>query len=72
MAKIDQKKLIQKRRTHDEMLLALHDIATGCEKDIDDPAIVLSDCIQELLQNRQIVEDVKGFVSLMATKTSRQ
>lgn len=53
------------------MRMALHDLQ-GSTIDIDDPKIVLSDAIEELLEKRQIVEDVRNFIQTWAPKLARR
>jgi hypothetical protein len=68
MAKIDPKKKIQKRRTEEEMRCALMDYDTGhtqrsTPSQDDDTGIILKDCIEELLEARKTLEQIRGFVS---------
>ena len=75
MTKINPNKLIQKRRTEQEMRTALYDLRIGCPKlehGIDDTDTVLSDVIEELLEARAIIEDIRGFVQTTYAKMNRR
>jgi len=75
VTKINPNKLIQKRRTEQEMRTALYDLRIGCPKlepGIDDTDTVLSDVIEELLEARAIIEDIRGFVQTTYAKMNRR
>ena len=73
MPKIDPNKKIQKQRTEQEMRFALqHFTANDDPIDIDDAKIVLNDVIEELLEKRQLVEEIRGFVNTWAPKFARR
>ena len=77
MAKVVETRKIQKRRTEVAMRRALQDFIDGkAQASIppqdDDTDIILRDCIEELLELRQIVEDVKSFASSITVKTARR
>ncbi len=76
MAKIDARKAIQKRRTADEMRSAFATLLTSVPRalpqDSDDPAIILNDCIEELLEARAIIEDMRGFVTQWHARFTRR
>jgi hypothetical protein len=77
MAKVKPEKRIQKYRTEDEMRRALSDF---CKKkgvmslppQDDDSDIVLMDVIEELLEKRSLIEDIKGFVTTWAPKLTQR
>lgn len=76
--KINPNKKIQKHRTEQEMRVALSDWSVGSAQhlhvpsEIDDTDIILNDCIEELLECRQMVEEMRGFVSQWNAKFSRK
>jgi ornithine carbamoyltransferase len=77
MAKVNPQKHIQKRRTEQEMRNALSFFAgqraeRSTPSDIDDADIILTDCIEELLEARQQMEDVRAFVQSWQAKLSRK
>jgi regulator of extracellular matrix RemA (YlzA/DUF370 family) len=77
VAKIDVSKKIQRRRSEDEMRNAVADFMYGKAQrstptQDDDTHIILLDVIAELLEARQIMEDVKAFVQSMTAKTARR
>ncbi len=77
MGKTNPNKVIQKRRTEVEMRAALEAFCTGkpqrnAPPDIDDTDIILGDCIEELLESRQMIEDVRGFVATWSAKFARR
>ena len=64
-------------RTADEMRDALQALISGDEKpsippNYDAPADILRDAIDELLANRQTIEDVRAFVQTQSAKMSRR
>lgn len=66
-------KLIQKRRTEQEMRTALQNCCDRIPEmstppQIDDSDVILNDVIEELLEKRQILEDIKGFAQTWAAK----
>lgn len=76
MVKILQKR-IQRRHTEDEMRQALHDFVLmgGGVQPLpqnDDPHAVLSDCIEELLESRATIEEIKAFVQSWSAKFQRK
>lgn len=78
MAKINPQKKIQKRRTEVEMrqaLLKLYDSGGNMAcltADVDSPDVILQDCIEELLEARQMIEDIKAFVQSWTMKLVRR
>lgn len=77
MSKLNPNKLIQKRRTEQEMRTALKNFCGGKNEfcvppQIDDDDIVLNDCIEELLEARTIIEDIRGFVQSTYQKMNRR
>lgn len=77
MAKVVETRKIQRRRTEVAMRRALQDFIDGKRQmsippQDDDTDIILRDCIEELLELRQIVEDVKSFASSITVKTARR
>jgi len=77
MAKVNPNKRIQKRRTEQEMRNALADFLYGkAQRSIppqdDDADVILTDCIEELLEARQMLEDVRAFVQAQSAKLSRK
>lgn len=73
MPKINPSKKIQKRRTEQEMRNALASFAgQQPATDVDDAGVVLSDCIEELLESRQLIEEIKQFVWFWSTKFQRK
>lgn len=75
MTKINPNKLIQKRRTAQEMHDALYAFRIGSPElhnDIDDTDTVFSDVIEELLEARAIIEDIRGFVQSTYQKMNRR
>jgi hypothetical protein len=75
MRKINPQKKIQKLRTEEEMRMALYDFRIGQPKlniDIDDTDTVFSDVIEELLEKRQMIEEIRGFVQTWAPKFARR
>ena len=77
MAKVVETRKIQRRRTEVAMRRALQDFVNGKPQvtippQDDDTEIILQDCIEELLELRQIVEDVKSFASSITVKTARR
>lgn len=71
-------KVTQSRsRTADEMRAALQALITGDEKpsippNYDEPVHILRDAIDELLANRQTIEDVRAFVQTQSVKLMRR
>ena len=77
MAKIIQGKAIQRKRTADEMHNALGDFIAGTPQmsvpaQIDDSSVVLSDAIVELLESRQKLEDIRGWMKTWLATDSRK
>jgi hypothetical protein len=77
MVKTNPNKTIQRQRTEDEMRQALHALVTGksttsVPSQVDDDDVVLSDAIAELIEKRQIIEDVRGFVTTMNPKLTKR
>lgn len=78
MAKVNPNKPIQKRRTEQEMRNALTDWRTGnaqhfhVPSEMDDTDIILQDCIEELLEARQMLEEMRGFVSVWYARFTRK
>lgn len=64
-------KRIQRARTEGEMLNAVAQIG-GDAQDIDDPEVVLRDCVNELINLRAIVEEVRGFIQTMSVRLQRK
>jgi hypothetical protein len=77
MAKVKPEKRIQKYRTEDEARRALSDL---CKKkgqmsippQDDDSDIILTDVIEELLEKRSLLEQIKGFVMEWAPKLTQR
>lgn len=78
MAKINPNKRIQKRRTEQEMRNALGDWRAGSAEhlhvpsEMEDTDIILQDCIEELLEARQLLEEMRGFVSQWQARFTRK
>lgn len=76
MPKINPQKKIQKRRTEQEMRNALASMTDMNNArpglDVDDPDVVLSDVIEELLEQRQLVEEIKATVFSWQVKFQRK
>jgi hypothetical protein len=73
--KINPQKKIQKQRTEQEMRTALYDFRIGHPKlniDIDDTDTVFADVIEELLEKREILEQIRGFVVVWSEKLMRR
>jgi hypothetical protein len=75
MAKINPNKHIQKRRTEDEMRKALSNFCQGkhtmtIPPQDDDDDVVLYDMFKELLESRQMLEDVRALVQSWQSKLS--
>ena len=77
MAKINENRKIQKYRTADEMHAALTAFCMGMQQQsippqTDDSDVVLSDAIAELLESRQKLEDIRGWMKTwLATDTRK-
>lgn len=63
MAKIDNRKVIQRRRTAEELRKALLSVAPLVPTDSDEPACILRDGIEELLEARGLLEEMRNFVT---------
>lgn len=77
MTKINPNKRIQKRRTEAEMRKALKAFCDGKPQRCippqdDDSDIILQDCIEELLEKRQLLEEIKEFVQAWNAKFQRK
>jgi hypothetical protein len=77
MAKINENKKIQKRRTADEMNAALTAFCTGTQQvsippQMDDSDVVLADCIAELLESRQKLEEIRGWMKTWLATDNRK
>lgn len=77
MAKIIQGKTIQRKRTADEMHGALAAWCNGTAQmsippQVDDSDIVLSDAIAELLEARQKLEELRGWMKTWLATDSRK
>jgi hypothetical protein len=77
MTKLDPLKKIQKHRTEEELRSALTAIRKGhyrgsAPAQDDDTDVVLQDCIEELMELRQLVEELKGFAQSITIKTARK
>lgn len=75
MPKIDPNKKIQKQRTEQEMKKALEKLSSSGNAriiDVDDPDIILNDVIEELLEKRQIIEDIKNTAQSWLPKLARR
>ena len=78
MSKINPQKKIQKRRTEAEMRKALQTLYDSggnmacITADADSPDVVMRDIIEELLEARQLLEDVRGFVQTWHAKFQRK
>lgn len=75
MAKIDPRQPIQKRRTEVEMRKALDDFIHGKQQvcippQDDDTDIILLDCIEELLQARALITEMRNFAQLWLAKAT--
>jgi hypothetical protein len=74
MPKAPQKSM-QKKRTEVEMRQALIDLVKGNAKKApqdDAPIDILSDVIEEILESRQLIEEIKNFVQVWAAKFQRK
>jgi hypothetical protein len=77
MAKLKPNVLIQKHRTEEEMRRALSDL---CKKkgqmsnprQDDDSDVILQDVIEELLEKRSLLEQIKGCVMEWAPKLTQR
>lgn len=74
MAKVNPLKRMQKKRTEQEMRDALSKLCNNqaCIDDVDSPDIVIQDCIEEILENRQLLEEMKSFVQIWTAKFQRK
>lgn len=59
------------------MRMALMHFCDGCPErsippQIDDSDIILNDAIEELLEKRQVLEDIRGFVQAWGPKLARR
>jgi hypothetical protein len=77
VAKINPAKKIQKRRTEAEMRKALQALIDGkAQRSMppqdDDADIILIDAIEEVLESRQLIEEIKAFVQFWAAKFQRK
>lgn len=77
MAKINEQKRIQRPRTESEMLAALSAFKLGKQQysnppQVDDDDIVLRDCIEELIEARKTIEEMRGFVSVWYARFNRR
>lgn len=75
--KINPSKTIQKFRTEDELRHAVYALCDGKAQrtippQVDDSDIVLLDAIAELLELRQQVEDVRGWMHAWLAKATRR
>lgn len=68
------KNRMQKKRTEVEMRQALLDLKGNAKKapQDDDPGDILTDCIEEILESRQLIEEIKNFVQAWAAKFQRK
>lgn len=77
MAKVNTQKRIQKRRTEQELRSALTSLVEGkAERSTPaqdyDADVVLTDCIEELLEHRQLIEEIKATVFQWQVKFQRK
>lgn len=77
MARVNTQKRIQKRRTEAEMRKAVQAFIDGkAQRSIppqdDDTDIILIDAIEEVLESRQLIEEIKAFVQSWAAKFQRK
>jgi hypothetical protein len=77
MVKTNPNKTIQRQRTEDEMRQALYALATGksttsVPSQVDDDDVVLSDAIAELIELRQMKENVRSFITNMRTELTKR
>lgn len=77
MAKLRPERVIQKRRTEREMRDALAAFCQGKPQrslppQDDDTDIILGDCIEELLEARALLEEMRGFVQSWSAKMTRR
>ena len=77
MAKVDPRQRIQKYHTEDEMRQALHNFimrqAGGSPfPQDDDDDVVLNDCIEEVLQSRQLLTEMRNFAQLWLAKAPKR
>jgi hypothetical protein len=75
MAKIDPRQTIQKRRTEEEMRGALSSFMRGSSQrsippQDDDTDIVLLDCIEEVLQSRALLTEMRNFAQIWLAKAT--
>jgi hypothetical protein len=77
MAKIDPRQVIQRRRTEDEMRQALHDFICGnaggsTPPQDDDTDIILNDCIEELLEARKLLAEIRQVSQIWLAKAPKR
>ncbi len=77
MAKVDPRQPIQKRRTSEELYAALNAFMFGKQQTCippqdDDDDIVLRDCIEELLQSRQLLTEMRNFAQIWLAKAPKR
>lgn len=77
MAKIKENKRIQKLRDEATMRKALQDLLNGKAQrstppQDDDSDIIITDVIEELLEKRGVVENVRNFVVTMNAEMARR
>lgn len=68
-------KRMQKKRTEVEMRQALTDLVNGTPKKSpqdDNPGDIIDDCIAEILESRQLIEEIKFFVQSWSAKFQRK
>ena len=77
MAKVDPRQKIQKYHTEDEMRQAQHNFimkqAGGSPfPQDDDDDIVINDCIEEVLQSRALLAEMRNFAQLWLAKAPKR
>jgi hypothetical protein len=77
MGKINPNRKIQRYHTEDEMRSALERLSSGrgvksIPPQVEDDDIVLTDCIEELLEGRRLFEEMRGFTQVWSTKLTRK
>jgi hypothetical protein len=67
--KVNPQQRIQRHRSAEELRKALKALpAPHEETDVDEPGVVLSDAVEELLEARQTLEQIRQFAQTWAPK----
>ena len=77
MARINPNKPIQRYHTEEEMRGALGRLVakqaiTSIPPQVEDDDVVITDCIEEVLEMRRLFEEMRGFTQVWSTKLTRK